>query len=244
MSGALLEIRAVRAERATAWFREAYALFRAEPLIWALLGAALLLALLGSQFLPSGANLLVTLALPVMTGGVLIGCEAQARGEPLRIGTLWAASTRGRVGALIGLGVLSLLGLLLAAVAGLLVVGASVGGVLMSGGGLESLQIGASAVILLLVVLIALLPISMALWFAPALVALHAQSPLRALVLSFRACWRNAGALGLQGLLLIPIAVAATIPLGLGWLVAMPVITASIYFSARDIFSPVQPPAA
>lgn len=236
MNGTPIEIRAVSASRGSAWIRDGYALFRAEPLIWIVLGLVWVLALIGSQTLPTGANLLMSLAVPVLTGGIMIGCEAQARGEALRIETLWAASARGRVGALIILGVYSLLGILLAAVAGLVVVGASVGGVLLSGGGLESLQIGTSAVIALLVVLLALLPVSMALWFAPALVALHGVSPLASLRLSFVACLRNPGALSVQGLLLILIAVVATIPLALGWLVAVPVIMASMYFSARDIF--------
>lgn len=238
MNGTPIEIRAVSAARGSAWIREAYALFRAEPLTWIVLGFIWLLALIGSQSLPTGANLLMTLALPVLTGGLMIGCEAQARGEPLRVETLWAASARGRVGALILLGVFGLLGILLAAVVGLLVVGASVGGVLLSGGGLESMQIGASALITLLVVLLALLPISMALWFAPVLVALHGIAPLPALRLSFAGCLRNPGALSVQGLLLVLITIVATIPLALGWLVAVPIIMASTFFSARDIFVP------
>ena len=237
VSGGRVEIRAVRAARGADWIREGYALFRAEPLTWILLGLVWLLALVASQTLGTALKLLLTLALPVLTGGLLIGCATQSQGEPLRLQTLWAASSRGCLGALLMLGVYSLIGVLLAALAGLLVVGASIGGVLLSGGGLESMQIGASAVITLLVIIVALLPISMALWFAPVLVALHGQKPLASLGLSFRACWRNPGALSLQGLLLILIAIAATIPLGLGWLVATPVIIASIYVSSQDLFA-------
>jgi hypothetical protein len=38
------------------------------------------------------------------------------------------------------------------------------------------------------------------------------------------------------GVLLFVFAVLATIPLGLGWLVLGPVVTASVYASYRDVF--------
>jgi uncharacterized membrane protein len=47
--------------------------------------------------------------------------------------------------------------------------------------------------------------------------------------------------MSVNGLLTLLIVIAATIPLFIGWLVAVPVITASIYFSYRDIFSVDQP---
>ncbi|GAC1622810.1 MAG: hypothetical protein NVS9B10_07170 [Nevskia sp.] len=228
--------RTVAAGRGADWIADGYALFRKDAAVW--IGIAVLWILL--VVAGSSASGLVSLALnvlaPVITGGLMLGCEAQRRGEALRIEHLWAGFGDGHAGPLILLGVFSLVGLLLVGLGVVVVLGATVGGALLSGGGIESLEIGVSAILGLLVTLLLLTPVVMALWFAPALVVLHGLEPLAALKASFRGSLRNILSLSVNGLLLFVIAIVASIPLGLGWLIALPVITASIYFGYRDIF--------
>ena len=91
----------------------------------------------------------------------------------------------------------------------------------------------------LLAVLIALtltIPVGMALWFAPALVVFHNLKPAQALKDSFLACLKNMIPFTLYSLVLLVLAVIAAIPLGLGFLVLIPVAIASIYAAYRDIF--------
>jgi uncharacterized membrane protein len=73
--------------------------------------------------------------------------------------------------------------------------------------------------------------------FAPALVVLLNVEHLRARSKSFAASWRNLGAMAIYGIIYIGLAIVATIPLGLGWLVLAPMIVGSCYAGWRTIFA-------
>jgi len=85
-----------------------------------------------------------------------------------------------------------------------------------------------------------LIPLMMAYWFAPALVALNGLSALPAMRLSFVACMRNMLPFLVYGLIAILLMIVAVIPVGLGLLVFAPVMMASIYTAYRDIFYGVE----
>jgi uncharacterized membrane protein len=80
------------------------------------------------------------------------------------------------------------------------------------------------------------IPLVMAYWFAPALVALNGYAPFEAMKTSFSACLKNVLPFLVYGLVGLVLAVVATIPLGLGWFVLAPLGMASMYASYRDIF--------
>jgi uncharacterized membrane protein len=79
-------------------------------------------------------------------------------------------------------------------------------------------------------------PLVMAFWFAPALVVLHDVPAFPAMRMSFLACLKNFLPFLLYGIVLTVLAVIATLPLLLGWLVLSPVMWASMYASYRDMF--------
>jgi uncharacterized membrane protein len=87
-----------------------------------------------------------------------------------------------------------------------------------------------------LVILALLLPLIMALWFAPALVVFHDMGAWEAMKASFRGGMKNMLPFLLYGIVLTIASVVASIPALLGWLVLGPVIAASIYTSYRDIY--------
>ena len=76
----------------------------------------------------------------------------------------------------------------------------------------------------------------MATWLAPALVMLRGTAPVEALRLSLAACSRNMGALTVYGLVGIFFAIVATLLLGLGWLVLLPLALLSTYAAFQDLF--------
>jgi uncharacterized membrane protein len=84
--------------------------------------------------------------------------------------------------------------------------------------------------------LLLLLPLVMAIWFAPALIMLAGLSPVEAMKASFAGCLRNVVPFLVYGLIGVLLAIVASIPLGLGWFVLVPVAIASIYASYCDIF--------
>jgi uncharacterized membrane protein len=76
----------------------------------------------------------------------------------------------------------------------------------------------------------------MMIWFAPALVAFHNVPAVDSMKQSFQACMKNIVPFLVYGIIALCLAIVATIPLGLGWLVLGPTLIGSIYYSYRDIF--------
>ncbi|HUD26924.1 MAG TPA: BPSS1780 family membrane protein [Burkholderiaceae bacterium] len=135
--------------------------------------------------------------------------------------------------ALLMVAVLLIIGALAVAGAGA-AFGAMFGGMTGNMGVLAGL--GATSLLLLLAALVLLIPIGMAAWLAPALIVLKQQPPVEALKASLAACWANVGALAVYGLLWIAFAIVASIPLGLGWLVLLPLMALSTYAAYCDLF--------
>ena len=87
-----------------------------------------------------------------------------------------------------------------------------------------------------LIMLALMLPVVMAIWFAPALVVFHERGAVEAMKESFAGCLKNIVPFLLYGVVLFVPAIVATIPLGLGWLVLGPVVAGSLYTAYRDIY--------
>jgi uncharacterized membrane protein len=97
-------------------------------------------------------------------------------------------------------------------------------------------RFGITLALALLVMFGLMLPLVMALWFAPALVVFHDMGAGEAMKASFLGSLKNMLPFLLYGIVLAIASVIASIPLLLGWLVLGPVIAASIYTSYRDIY--------
>ena len=92
---------------------------------------------------------------------------------------------------------------------------------------------------LLLAVLVMLalsLPLYMAMWFAGPLIVLAQFEIVPALKTSFFACLKNILPFLVWSIAIFFLALFASIPLFLGWLLLGPVLMASIYLGYRDIF--------
>jgi uncharacterized membrane protein len=81
------------------------------------------------------------------------------------------------------------------------------------------------------------MPLMAAYWFAPALAMLHDVPAVPAMKESFLACFRNFVPMLVYGLVMAALAIAAVIPLGLGFLVWVPVLLATTYTSYRSVFT-------
>lgn len=231
------EPQAVPAGRAMRWLSSGFELFKESPGIWIGLMVVWFVILILLSVFPV-VNLLVNILTPIFIGGIMIGCRDVEEGEGLQIGHLFAAfqGTGGRLAALGALQLLSFLAVGIVIALLLFSLGASSGIFLADMG-----EPGAGA--MLMVVALPLLlglgltvPIAMAFWFAPLLVAVHDVGVLDSIRLSFIGCLRNWLGFLLYGLLLMLLMIIAMIPLGLGLLVMAPVAIASVYTSHRDIF--------
>ncbi|MEM9057568.1 MAG: BPSS1780 family membrane protein, partial [Pseudomonadota bacterium] len=98
---------------------------------------------------------------------------------------------------------------------------------------------GVAVMGILLAVLVALalfVPLLMAFYFAPPLIALANLQAMDAIKLSFAGCLRNMLPFLLFGIVMFVFLMLAAIPLGLGFLVMGPVAIAAGYCAYKDIF--------
>ncbi|MEA3413783.1 MAG: BPSS1780 family membrane protein [Pseudomonadota bacterium] len=239
--------RSVAAGRGWGWIAEGFGYFSASWAVW--LGIivvwAIIMIVLG--LIPI-VSIVTSLLSAVFMGGVMIGCRALDDGDNLQFGHLFAGFQQ-RFGPLLGVGGLYLLGVIL--------IGVAFMGVMMGSGGMEALEaieqaetaggeigpealdtaaLGGGMLIGVLAAMLLFIPLIMAFWFAPALVALHEVGALQAMKMSFRGCLKNIVPFLVYGIIVLVLGVIAAIPVFLGWLVLSPVVIGSIYAAYKDIY--------
>ncbi len=229
------EGRAVGAGRGWDWIVEAFALFRKQPGTWILTVVVLGVVFIVISMIPVLGSLASALLFPIFGAGLMRGCKAADQGGMLEIGHLFAGF-RQKTGDLVLVGVFNLVGWVVIAFAVAAVIG---GGVFMGmmRGGMPGAGISIASMLLAMLLVAGLsVPLYMAVWFAPVLIVLHDLAPAAALKASFFACLRNWMAFLIYGVVLLVLGIVAAIPLGLGYLVLIPVLIASVYTAYRDIF--------
>ena len=219
------------------WIAGGWELFKRQPGIWVAIAIIAIVIAIAFYFMHAFGNILGILLTPVFTAGVVIGAKALDEGRKLEIAHLFAGFTN-RFGALIAVGAIYLALLLAIVVVSALVTGVSVWVMLSASPDLTSATLSAMLSILLawLIALGLMVPVVMAVWFAPPLLVFNELGAFDALKASFLGCLKNIGPFLIYGLILFCLAFLATIPVLLGWLVLGPVIGASIYTSYRDIY--------
>jgi uncharacterized membrane protein len=231
-----MNARSVSAANGWLWIKGGYDLFRQNPVIWIALFFIYLLLCMALSVVPVIGPIAVNLLAPVFMAGFMLGCQALEKGEELEINHLFAGFKQ-NTAQLISVGGLYLAGMIV--IAGVIFVTAG-GAMLAMGEPENAIQAGADAQKLLLPLLILLalmLPLVMAYWFAPTLVVFHGYGAVDAMKLSFYACLRNIMSFTVYSLICMLLLILAAIPLGLGLVVMIPTMTASLYVSYKDIFS-------
>jgi uncharacterized membrane protein len=239
------EPRTLAAGQGAAWWSEGWQVFMAAPGTWILIAVVLFLILIALAFVPVVGSLAQSVLAPVFGGGVALACHALAKGRPISVGNLFDGFSGQRFMPLFIIGLIYLaamfviwLGFIVA------ILGVAGGAGLFSAISADPSQmmsalfrsIGATALVLVPLALVATALVAMAYWFAPLLVVLNGEEPIDALRKSFHACWINLGATSIYGLILIGLCIVAAIPLGLGFIVLAPVMAGSWYASWRETF--------
>lgn len=230
--------RAVDAGRGISWWTEAWALFTKNAGLWIVLALIMIVIFVVLGFVPVLGGIATALVLPPFTAGWLLAARKVEGGGALEVGDLFAGF-RDKLTPLLVVGALLLAaGVVTALVAGALGLGAVfgmiVGGTHHSPAGIMA-AFGAGMFALLVVLALGML-ITMAVWFAPALVVFRNVAPVDALKESFAACLKNIVPFLLYSILYLVAAIIASIPFGLGWVVLAPVLMLTAYTSYRDVF--------
>lgn len=229
------ESRTVSAGNAFDWLRQGWALFTAFPGQWLLLTVVLLVAMLALSIVPLIGTLAANMLTPVFMAGMLHACRRAANGEAPELGDLFVGFGKGG-GNLALVGLIYMLGMFAIFVVSVLIGGGGALGGVMTG---RPIAIGlafGSVVLAMLLSMVLSVPLFMALWFAPALVHFNQMSPIEALRSSFNACVKNVLPFLVYGVIVLVLSFFAALPLCLGFLVLLPVVSGSIYASYRDIF--------
>lgn len=225
------------------WIRDGFGLFASAPLIWVVITIILFAIMMLLSLVPV-ISLLANILSPVFAGGLMLGCRALDSGRDLSIAHLFKGFSR-NTASLVAVGGLYLSGVLLsmalAALLFYLIGGEAFANVVQNVGmgGPPEAHLAGLIVPLLMVALLMLalvLPMVMAVWFAPALVVFHDLGAIEAMKKSFLGCLRNVMPFLLYGVIASLLILLGMIPLGLGLLVVIPVLMASVYVSYKDIF--------
>lgn len=227
--------RTVAAGRGWDWLVEAFALFRKQAGIWILIAVALGVVFIVLGMIPVLGSFLSALLFPIFGGGLMLGCKDLDRGGPFEFEHLFAGF-RQKTGDLVLVGAFNLL----AWVVIFFAVAAVIGGGFFMGvmrGGIAGAGVSMASMLLAALLVAALsVPLYMATWFAPALIVLEDMSAGAALKLSFFACLGNWLPFLVYSIVLLVLGIVAAIPAGLGYLILVPVLIASVYTAYRDIF--------
>jgi hypothetical protein len=217
------------------WISASWHLFKRQPGMWIGMWLLFVIIMIGAGILPLLGTLLTALFWPVFVAGFCVGCRALDEGGELEIAHLFAGF-RERLGPLLGVGALSLLAsLIIGMVVGL---GLGAGAFTMMRGDPEAMAAlaGTTLALLVLITMALLLPVMMAAWFAPALVVFQGEGVIDSMKGSFAGCLKNIVPFLVYGVVFFLLALLAMIPIGLGWLVLGPMLSASVYTSYRDIY--------
>jgi uncharacterized membrane protein len=227
--------RAVGIDAVFAWLRLAWNLFMVRPAAWVASALILVVGALALMAVWLIGPLLASLLAPVLAAGLLAMCRKAADGEAVELSDL-AAGFSTRTTPLILLGVIFMLATLVIHVLVLALFSGSVAGaLLMPGAAGLGILLGGSIVALLLSSLF-VIPLWMALWFAPALVLFNGMPPADACRASFSASLKNILPFLLLGLIVLVLGFFAALPAGLGFLVLIPVLAGTAYASWQDVF--------
>jgi len=235
MGGLIENGRAVDAGRGTAWISAGFEIFMKAPGMWLLVALVYMIISFVAGVIPILGPLAMGLLGSVFMAGMLLGCQTLENGGALDVSTLFEGFKRD-VGQLVLVSVLGLVGMVVIAIA-IGVIMAVFGG-LGALGGRSGFGMMAVAGILIAVLLgfALMVPVAMAIWFAPALVVFHGVEAVSAVKQSFAACLKNIIPFLIWGVIAFVLAIVAMIPLGLGFLVLGPVLVGSLYVSYKEIF--------
>lgn len=229
-----METRSVEAGRGAAWLTEGWNYFAADWLTW--IGVMIILIVVNAicaKVILLG--LAFGLVFPVIVAGLMLGCRAHDEGGNLTLNHLVAGFGE-NVGQLVLSGLLVLVGMIIVGFIAGVFGGIMFGGAALQSGEMNPLQLGAGFLVVLLIALGLSVPVLMAGWFAPALIVFGKLGAVDALKQSFSACLNNMVPFLVYGLVGLALAILATIPVGLGWFVLLPMTFASMYIAYKDVF--------
>ena len=219
------------------WIKSARDLTKPRVWLWMGIFIVFVIFIAGISSVPGLKLLAPYFIMPFLLGGIMLTCDKAFKGGEITFGDFFAGF-RSYFAVLAGLGLVTLL-LNLIILAVIAAIFGSAAALVLSGINSPTASDPAFAIAVLLAGLVVMslsVPVYMALWFSYALVTLNNFTVIQALKASFSGCMKNIWPFLVYGVMVFLLAIAASIPLMLGWLIFGPVLFASLYTGYRDIF--------
>ena len=232
-----MEAKTVDVSRGIVWFSGGWRIFMKNPGLWVVLGVIMLAIVVVLSIIPILGVLALSLIMPVLTAGLLYAAREADEGRALDVLHLFQGfRERDKLTPLLSLGGIVLAGFVLAVAVAFLIGGASMVTFMM--GANPEMMRGAAAgmLVALLAGLAVQLVVVLALVYAVPLVMFRGVPAGQAMGSSLRANLRNVLPLLVFGVIYLFIAVLATLPLLLGWIVLLPVSAGMLYLSYKDLY--------
>lgn len=234
-----MEARKVGVAHGWMWLKQGFWLFKQNPFIWMVLTSILVVGTFGIALFPVVGGALSTILFPAFFAGLMLGCHALAGEQELELMHLFSGFQK-HAARLVTLGGIDLAGKLLIVGAIMLGGGENLVAIMTSGQPPEDpevvLQAFTEAGIMFPLGVLLSVVLETCVLFAVLLVLFRELAPLPALLGALRAFLRNALPFLVYGLMLLPLAVLASLPWMLGWLVLLPITITSQYAIYRDLF--------
>ena len=235
-----MNIKKVEAGEGVNWFAEGWRLFKLNPSAWLLILIVYFVVAVILSLVPVVGKLALSIVGPALNAGVFRGARKLDEGGGLAVQDLFSGLLdEPRRVPLLVLGLIYL---------GLVIGVAIAAGMLMflSGGAawMHSMQSGGFGmhmplvgIVVTLLVSLSMLLVGVAIYFAGPLVLLEGLEPFEAVKVGVSACLQNVVPMLVASVVFLVLAVVASIPAGLGWLVLAPVTFAAGYASYKSIFA-------
>ena len=217
----------VAAGRGSAWWASGWRVFAANVFTW--IGMVLIYYVLSVllSFIPFIGSIAQALLTPVFIGGIMLGCDAIARGDTLRIAHLFEGFQGTHFTPLLVIGIINMALLAVLALIGAAgAFGVFSSAMFLAGQGIDPMDamIGSAramtgtGLLFALVMVVVGAMFAMANWFAPALVALRGARAWDAMKASFRASLRNWAPFLVYGLIaLAVVAILGTVVMAIAF---------------------------
>jgi uncharacterized membrane protein len=238
-----MQPQSVDAGKAIDWYSFGWRIFRTNPGLWIALMLLIAVIALILQIIPFVGPLVLSLISPALAGGLMYGAKEAAEGRSIEIAHLFKGLTDDNTrGPLLILGAV-LLGLtIVASMVAIIIIGGSVG--IVGGAGEEARDaavavgaLGAGVMLTFVIMAVYGLATFAVLAFAIPLVTFNGVPPIEAIKSSVNASLKNVVTLLVFLVIYFVLAVIASIPIFLGFLVLAPVTAAALYAAYRDVFA-------
>ncbi len=222
-------MRKVSAAAAMEWFKKGWQIFMADPVAWVLISLLFLLITIVLMVVPLLGSLVYYLIAPALMAGMLRAAQDSLEGRQVRVEQLFSVLLEPTARQpMLMLGAILVAANFLVSLLGLGAIG-MVGGHM---GGMAGVGLFGGLLALIVSVLI-----GAAFFFAPADVLFRNTPPVEAIKRSFSAVIGNIWAMTVFGVIYFLLSIIASIPLGLGWLVLVPVLMGALYMAYQEIYA-------